>query len=393
MVSLLLPLIYLCFISLGLPDGLLGAAWPVMSPDYGVPVSYMGFLSVTIQLGTVVSSLISHRMIRRFGTGNVMVASVAMTALAMLGFSAAPGFWALWLWAIPYGLGGGAVDAALNNFVALHYPSRHMSWLHCMWGVGAAAGPSAMSIVLTRGMGWAPAYRLTAAAQGALAVMLLFSIPLWRKIRRQDGKKAASQKPPVTLRQAFSVKGAQHLMLMFLAFCGLEQTSGLWSASYLVLHVGITEEKAAFFAGIFFAAITAGRLLSGFLTYQVGDTDMIWGGIVTLAVGLAVMTFSRDVAGSVAGLILVGLGASPVFPCVLHAAPEYFGRENSQVIIGMLMAGGYLGGCFLPPLFGVLARWYSPGLLPIFLGILTGTMLVLFNRLQFLLTNPWISDD
>lgn len=253
MFPLLLIIIYLAFISLGLPDSLLGSAWPTMYREFSVPVSYAGGLSMIIAAGTIISSLQSDRLTRKFGTGKVTAASVLITAVALFGFSISHSYAALCLWAVPYGLGAGSVDASLNNYVALHYASRHMSWLHCMWGVGASLGPYIMGYALTGGQGWNMGYRYIAILQIALTAILIFSLPLWKNQDNSDTgqteKEAAAK--PLSLRQIFNIPGAKEIMITFFCYCALEQTTGLWASSYLVLRRGLSAETAAGFASLF----------------------------------------------------------------------------------------------------------------------------------------------
>ena len=379
MVSLLLGIIYLSFISLGLPDGLLGTAWPVMSPQFGVPLSYMGIISFTISVGTVISSLLSDRLTRRFGTGRVMAVSVATTALALLGFSRCSSFWMLWLWAVPYGLGGGAVDAALNNFVALNYASRHMSWLHCMWGVGASTGPYIMSFALTRNLGWPAGYRAVFWLQVVLTTVLILSLPLWKG--KQTGEEA-SDRPPMGLRAILRIPGAREILLAFFCFSAVEQTTGLWTCSYLVRYLGVAEETAAGLAGFFFLGITVGRAISGFATYRISDENMIRIGQSLVVLGVGIVLFSGSVTGAMAGILLIGFGSSPIYPCIIHSTPAHFGWENSQALIGVQMASAYAGSCCMPPLFGLAAQHLSLGLFPVFIGLLTAAMIFFSERVN-----------
>ena len=380
MFSILLPLIYLSFISLGLPDGLLGAAWPLMSPQMEVPLSSMGILSFTIAMGTVVSSLLSDRMTKRFGTGRVMALSVATTAAALAGFSISREFWQLWLWAIPYGLGGGAVDAALNNFVALHYASRHMSWLHCMWGVGASTGPYIMSYALSRGWNWPAGYRAVFLLQVILTGILVLSLLLWKKCSSPDAGEAVG--PPMGLREIFAIPGAKEILAAFFFFSALEQTTGLWTCSWLVHYLGLEESAAAGLAGFFFLGITFGRAVSGFLTIKICDSNMIRLGQGIVIAGVLIMIFAPDVRFSMAGVLLVGLGSSPIYPCIIHSTPEHFGRENSQALIGVQMASAYLGSSFMPPLFGLTSQAAGLGIFPYVLGAYTLLMLFFSERVN-----------
>ena len=367
MVHLLLAVIYLSFISLGLPDSLLGAAWPSMYGEFGVPVSYAGGISMIIAAGTVVSSLQSDRFTRRFGAGKVTAVSVAMTALALLGFSVSRSFWPLCLWAIPYGLGAGSVDAALNNYVALHYSSRHMSWLHCMWGLGASLGPYIIGCVLSGGGTWNRGYRCVSLMQMGLALILFLSLPLWRAPAAEAEER---QGRPLTLGEIFRIPGVKAVMLAFFCYCALEQTAMLWSGSYLALHKGLPAEDAAGYAGLFCAGIMVGRGLSGFLAAKLNDTQMIRLGQAVTALGIAAMLLPLGNVGVLAGLALTGLGCAPVYPCVIHSTPERFGADRSQAIIGVQMACAYVGTCFMPPLFGLMAAHIHVSLLPVFLLLL-----------------------
>ena len=380
MIHLLLAVIYLSFISLGLPDALLGAAWPSMYPLFGVPVSCAGIVSMIISMGTITSSLFSDRLTRALGPGKVTAISVGITAVALLGFSRCTAFWQLCLWAIPYGLGAGSVDASLNNYVALHYASRHMSWLHCMWGIGAAAGPYIMGYALTGGQGWDAGYRYIAFLQIALTAILLLSLPLWKK--RPDARDSSGgRSKALSLPQIFWIPGAKEVLITFFCYCALEQTAGLWASSYLVLFRRIPSDTAATYASLFYTGITVGRLISGFLTIKLSDVRMIRLGEGILALGIAALLIPGGKLLALAGLILVGLGCAPVYPCIIHSTPEHFGPENSQALIGVQMACAYTGSLLMPPVFGLIANHISAALLPAFLGLLLLLMAVMHERL------------
>lgn len=379
MAQLLLPVIYLAFISLGLPDSLLGSAWPNLYPAFGVPVSYAGIVSMIISCGTIVSSLCSDRLTRALGTGKVTALSVAMTAAALFGFSAASAFWMLCLWAIPYGLGAGSVDAALNNYVALHYESRHMSWLHCMWGVGTTIGPMVMGAALSGGLGWNSGYRYIALFQIALTAVLFCSLPLWHK--RPDAAPDGTAPKALTLPQVFALPGAKEVMLCFFCYCGLETTAGLWASSYLTLSKGVPADTAAAFAGLFYLGITVGRGFCGFVTLRFNDTQMIRLGQTVLAVGVAALLLPGPHALSLAGLVLVGLGCAPIYPSIIHSTPDHFGADRSQAVIGIQMASAYVGNLVMPPLFGLLANNVAPALFPVYLLALLILMIVMHEQL------------
>ena len=379
MVHLLLAVIYLAFISLGLPDSLLGAAWPMMYPRFSVPVSFAGVISMTIALGTVVSSLLSDRLTRRLGTGLVTAVSVGMTAAALLGFSFSGSFWMLLLWAIPYGLGAGGVDASLNNYVALHYASRHMSWLHCMWGVGASLGPFIMGYAISGGQGWPMGYRYIAFLQIGLMAILLLSLPLWKRRPGEAGEPGGGK--ALSLRQIVAVPGAKAVMITFFCYCAVEQTAGLWASSYLVLCKGVAEDTAARFASLFYLGITGGRAVSGFLTLKLRDEQMIRLGEGIILLGILAMLLPAGSVAALAGLVLIGLGCAPIYPCVIHSTPAHFGADRSQAVIGVQMASAYVGILLMPPLFGLVARHITVALLPGYLGIITLLMIGMHEAL------------
>ena len=393
MVQLLLAVIYIAFISLGLPDALLGSAWPVMYREFGVSVSYAGIISMIIAFGTVVSSLQSDRLTKKFGTGRVTAASVALTAFALFGFSLARSFYALVFLALPYGLGAGSVDASLNNYVALHYKSRHMSWLHCMWGVGAAIGPYVMGFALTHGNTWNAGYRAIALLQAGLTALLVFSLPLWKRNNtngadaRSSVSAAAgtseedSEKRPLSLKQIINLPGAKAVMLSFFCYSAVEQTSGLWAASYAVLQGGVSADIAARYASLVYLGITAGRALGGFLSMYLSDTHMVRLGEIVILAGTILLFLPFGNAYTLAGFALIGLGCAPVFPSLIHATPHHFDADKSQAVIGVQMASAYIGTCTLPPLFGFLADRFGISLLPVYVLLFCLLMIASHERL------------
>ena len=380
MFQILLAIIYLAFISLGLPDSMLGAAWPEMYVEFGVPLSCAGILSALIAAGTIVSSLQSDRLTLKLRTGKVTAISVAMTATALFGFSITHNFWLLCLWAIPYGLGGGSVDASLNNYVALHYKSRHMSWLHCMWGVGAATGPYIMGYALTSGRGWNNGYRIISLMQIVLTVILFLSLPLWKK-RSNIIEETGEKRKPMSLKDVLKIKGAREVLICFFCYCAIEQTAGLWASSYLSLYKGVPVETAASFGAMFFIGITAGRAISGFLTIKLTDIKMIRLGQALILVGIVIMFLPLNAYASLAGLIMIGLGCAPIYPCIIHSTPAHFGEDKSQAVIGVQMAFAYTGTLCMPPLFGVIANTITVALLPVYLIILLILMVIMHEAL------------
>ena len=383
MATLLLPIIYLAFISLGLPDSLLGSAWPVLHHELNVPVSYAGIISMIIAFSTVISSLNSDRLTKKFGAGLVTAVSVAITCLSLFGFSVSHRFWLLCLIAIPYGLGGGSVDAALNNYVALHYKSRHMSWLHCMWGVGAAGGPYLMGLALAHQNSWNMGYRYVGIFQVVLTAILFVSLPIWktRKNENQVSESAESKQPSkvLSLKEILSIKGAKPIMLCFFCYCAVEQTTGLWAASYLNIFKGIEAETASFFASLFYTGITVGRAINGFITMKFSDKALIRIGQGIIASGILMLLIPGSDILALAGFIIIGLGCAPIYPWVIHSTPATFGEDKSQAIVGVQMASAYIGTTFMPPLFGLISKYISISLLPLYLTVLLITMTFMYS--------------
>lgn len=383
MTSLLIVIIYLAFISLGLPDGLLGSAWPMMYGQFEVPVSYAGVISTIICVGTIISSLQSDRLTRKLGAGRVTAISVAVTAIALFGFASSHSFLAVCLWAIPYGLGAGCVDAALNNYVALHYESYHMSWLHCMWGLGATIGPYIMGWALSGGQTWNSGYQYVGVIQIVLTAILIFSLPLWKKrgVLNISGEETESEGKVLSLKEIIRISGAKEIMVAFFCYCGLEQTAGLWASSYLVLERGIDAQTAAHFASLFYLGITMGRGICGFITMKLNDKQMIRLGFGIIGFGIVILLLPLGETMALAGLVMVGLGCAPVYPCIIHSTPEHFGKENSQALIGVQMASAYVGSASLPPIFGWLANHVNSGLYPFYLAAILILMVTMHTKL------------
>ena len=399
MYSLLLAVIYLAFISLGLPDALLGSGWPTMYTQLQVPFSYAGIISMIISAGTIVSSFFSDRLTRKFGAGLVTAVSVLLTAGALFGFSVSDSFYLLCIMAIPYGLGAGAVDAALNNYVALHYSSRHMSWLHCFWGVGAAASPYIMGFCLGKGLGWSRGYFSVSMIQIVITAILFISLPLWKSRTDEkegeiepkgaeaeqiqtDQTKAASSKA-LSLREILRIKGAPYILITFFAYSAMETTTGLWASSYLVQYLLMEPEKAAKFASFFYLGITVGRFLCGFVADRMGDKALIRLGSGIAGAGILLVLIPFPVTTpALLGLVIIGFGCAPVYPAIIHSTPFYFGKENSQALIGIQMACAYVGSTFMPPLFGTLAARIGIWLYPVFLLVFEVLMVLTSEKLN-----------
>lgn len=380
MFQILLIIIYLSFIGLGLPDSLLGSAWPMMYREFSVPVSYVGIISMIIAIGTVVSSLQSDKLTKRFGTGVITAYSVAMTAIALFGFSISHSYLELCLWAIPYGLGAGSVDASLNNYVALHFANKHMNWLHCMWGVGASLGPYIMGYILSSGYSWNKGYLYISIIQFIITSVLLFSLPLW-KTKKNDKEKEERTQKPLSLKEIINIAGVKEIMITFFCYCAIEQTTGLWASTYLVLHENIANDIAASYASLFFIGITIGRLVSGFISIKLDDNKMIRLGQILVLIGIILIVLPLSSIVSLLGLIIIGLGCAPIYPSIIHSTPNNFGEDKSQAVIGVQMASAYVGTALMPPLFGLIANNINIALLPLFLLISLILMTVMHKRM------------
>ncbi len=381
--TLLLCIIYLSFVSLGLPDSLFGAAWPILQIQMDVPLSYAGLVTMTISGGTILASLCSDRLTYRFGADKVTACSVAATALALLGFSSATRFWMLLVWAVPLGLGAGAVDAALNNFVALHFSSRHMSWLHCFWGLGASVSPYIMGFFLSRELRWDRGYLTVGLIQLALSGVLFASLPLWKKASALETQEEA-RTAPKTLRQIAALPGICYVLFGFFAYCALEAVAFTWTSTYLVNVRALAPESAARFASLFYLGMTVSRFLAGFIADRLGDRKMIRLGFFVCFTGLLlVMLPVSSPLPCLVGLTVAGFGCGPVYPSIIHATPAVFGKENSQAVVGVQMASAYCGSTFMPPVFGWVAGAFGLRLFPfalVLFAVVGFTLTELLNR-------------
>lgn len=394
MFSLLLFIIYLSFISLGLPDAVLGAAWPIIHEEFGVPISFSGSIYMLISCCTILSSLKSESLRLRFRTGKITAFSVLLTAVAIFGFSISPSLSVMLFFAIPYGLGAGSVDAALNHYVAVHYSGRSMNWLHCMWGIGAALGPYILGFVLQRGESWRSGYLVLSMIQAALTIVLFLSLGLWGKEEKKE--KTEEKKTPMSFRQILSITGAKECLVSFFLYCAIEQTLGLWSGSFMVYSLKIEAKLAASFVALFYFGITFGRFLAGILAAKWQDEALILGGCGILFLGL-VLLFCSMVPGQevklfgmelrqilvICALLLSGLGCAPIYPAIIHSTPRNFGAENTSALIGKQMAAAYIGSMSFPPFFGVLAKIFGTGLFPFFSTVLFFGMLFMYRNLLY----------
>ena len=373
MYSFLLALIYLAFISLGLPDSLLGAGWPVMHTELGVSVSFMGIISMVISGGTIVSSRLSDKLTHKFGTRAVTLTSVLLTVAALFGFSFSGSFSMLIIFAVPYGLGAGAIDAALNNYVALHYKAKHMSWLHCFWGVGAIISPFIMSFAL-KNLNWNSGYRIVGFIQLAIALLLLVTLPVW-KINKTE---STADTKRVGLTAALKIKGVPFLLIGFFAYCAAEATAMYWASTYFTEVKGISGDRAASFAALFYIGITLGRFASGFITERLGDRRMILLGTGILACGIMILLIPvQSYMTAFAAFLVIGFGCAPIYPCIIHSTPANFGAENSGAIIGIQMASAYVGSTFIPPLFGLFGNAVGFSVMPVYLLAFFALMIIM----------------
>lgn len=381
MFSFILALTYICFISLGLPDSLLGAAWPVMQVQMGVPVSYAGIVSLVICLNTIISSLMSNFMIHKLGIGRIIAISVATTAVALFGFSVSDQYWMLLLWAIPYGLGAGSVDSVLNNYAALHFKSQHMSWLHCMWGVGASISPYIMSFALIRLDNWHSGYLIVSLIQIVLSFFIFLTVPQWKNAPSAAGEEEKIESKPLTIRQILAIPGAKVCFVTFFGYCALELTSSLWASSYLVQARGVSAEVASGCASLFYIGLTLGRAINGFLAMRFGDRFLIRLGLGIIFAGILLVFVPYHAMFAYVGFVIIGLGCAPVYPCIIHMTPDLFGKDKSQAIIGVQIAFAYTGFCVMPPLFGWIADNISIGLLPAYLMALLVLIIVMHEKM------------
>lgn len=394
MFSLLLLIIYLSFVSLGLPDAVLGAAWPIIHEEFGVPISFSGSIYMLISCCTILSSLKSESLRLRFGTGKITAFSVLLTAVAIFGFSISPSLFVMLFFAIPYGLGAGSVDAALNHYVAVHYSGRSMNWLHCMWGIGAALGPYILGFVLQRGESWRSGYLVLSMIQATLTIILFLSLGLWGKEEKKE--KTEEKKAPMSFRQILSITGAKECLVSFFLYCAIEQTLGLWSGSFMVYSLKIEAKLAASFVALFYFGITFGRFLAGILAAKWKDEALILGGCGILFLGLVLLFCSMVPSQEVklfgmelrqilviCALLLSGLGCAPIYPAIIHSTPRNFGAENTSALIGKQMAAAYIGSMSFPPFFGVLAKIFGTGLFPFFSTVLFFGMLFMYRNLLY----------
>ena len=376
---ILLILIYIAFISLGLPDSLLGSGWPAIHLELNIDNSYMGFVSMVISFGTIISSLLSSKLISRIGTRFVTLGSVFLTVIALFGFSFSKKFWMLIVFAIPYGLGAGAVDSALNSYVAVHYKAKHMSWLHCFWGAGTIISPFIMGYALTSSS-WQDGYRIVGFIQLGIALLLFVTLPVW-KVNKSEEEKQTKQ---VSTFSCLKIKGVIFVLIGFFAYCALEATAMQWASTYFVEVKGVDKERSAMLASLFYIGITFGRFISGFFIDKIGDKKAIIIGCSFLFLGIILLSLPINCFPlAISSFIILGFGCGPIYPCFIHSTPTNFGNENSSSIVGLEMTSAYIGTTFMSPLFGLLGNRFGFKIMPIYLIffalLMTGMMLLSFK--------------
>lgn len=385
MATLLLMIIYIAFISLGIPDSLFGTAWPAINQEFGLPVSAAGYVTFTISGCTIISSLVSAKVINKYGTGKVTAISVVMTAAALLGFSFSQNLAWLCLFAIPLGLGAGAVDAALNNYVALHYKSTHMNLLHCFYGIGVSLSPYLMSLALSEQNNWRGGYYTVFMIQGVIALIALFSLPIWKKAHQNMQESVEETSKTVSIAYLFRLSSARAVWLIFISSCAIEYTAGVWGSTFLVHTKGLSAESAAKYLTLYYVGMAAGRLLSGLLADKLTSWKLIHIGQIILVAAIVVLMLPLPTAVSAAALFLVGLGNAPIFPNLLHLTPKNFGKEISQSMMGAQMAASYVGIALMPPLFGLLAQTLGVNMFPYYLMVLFVVMILSMARMTAIL--------
>lgn len=382
MFQMLLVIIYLAFISLGLPDSLLGASWPSIYIELNVPISFAGIISIIIAFGTIVASLLNDKISRKISTGKITAFSVLLTAIALLGFSLSNNFILLCLFAIPYGLGAGSVDASLNNYVAIHYSSKHMSWLHCMWGIGTIIGPFIMSFALSYQNSWNNGFLYVSIIQLVLTIILFLTLPIWKnKDLSKQQLENNQNETSYSFLQILKKPGVIEILICFFCYCGIEQTTMLWAGSYLNLFNGLSKELSASLSSLFFIGITFGRFINGFLTMRFKDKQLIRLGQVLIVIGILFLFLPFKEVSSLIALIFIGLGCAPIYPSIIHSTPNNFGVNISKSLIGVQMASAYIGTLLIPPLFGMIAEYLNISLLPIYLIVLLILMIYTHEKM------------
>lgn len=375
MTLLLLIIIYIAFIGLGLPDSLFGTAWPSIYADFNLPISFGSFISVTVAVGTIISSLISAKLINKFGTDKISAFSTLLTAVALLGFSFSPNIWCMMLLSVPLGIGAGAIDVGLNNYVATHYSASQMSFLHCFYGIGVSVSPYVLSLVISEENGWRRGFRIAFLIQIIISLLMFISLPLWKKTNQQTEAAVQTETKVLSVKDTLKIPGVKAMCALFFLTCAIECSCSGWGSTYLVEHKGMSADKAAGVILLYFVGMAVGRFLSGVLTTKINCRTIIVAGMAALAVGIAMLFVPGDAVLSSIGLFMIGLGNGPLFPNYNYLAPENFGANVSQSVIGVQMTFAYAGIMLAPMLCGLLGQKLGMFIFPIYIVILFLVML------------------
>lgn len=384
MYSLLIAVIYLIFISLGLPDSLLGSGWPAMHAAFSVPSSYAGYVSMAISFMTIISALLCPIMIKRFHTKWIVIVSIFLTVMGLIGFSISTSYAMLFVFAVPYGMGAGAIDASVNHYVANNYSGSVMNFLHCFYGVGAVISPNIMAVALSKAS-WNEGYRWTAYIQIFILLICIISLPLWKKNESDSNKQ---EEEVAGIREALKRPGVVLTLIAFFAYCSGEATCFLWTSSYFAgVKEGLTDHLIASFGSLIFGGLMLGRLISGFVSNRLGDRMLIKIGIFVEVVGiLLVMIPVASFIPAAIGFVIIGTGMGPVYPAIQHMAPTNFGERYSAAVIGLQMASAYIGSTFMPMIFGNIQEKIGIGIMPFYLLIFAVLNIWMLERTYMVLT-------
>lgn len=384
MYSLLIAVIYLIFISLGLPDSLLGSGWPAMHAAFSVPSSYAGYVSMAISFMTIISALLSPIMIKRFHTKWIVIVSIFLTVMGLIGFSISTSYAMLFVFAVPYGMGAGAIDASVNHYVANNYSGSVMNFLHCFYGVGAVISPNIMAVALSKAS-WNEGYRWTAYIQIFILLICIISLPLWKKNESDSNKQ---EEEVAGIREALKRPGVVLTLIAFFAYCSGEATCFLWTSSYFAgVKEGLTDHLIASFGSLIFGGLMLGRLISGFVSNRLGDRMLIRIGIFVEVVGiLLVMIPVASFIPAAIGFVIIGTGMGPVYPAIQHMAPTNFGERYSAAVIGLQIASAYMGSTFMPMIFGNIQEKIGIGIMPFYLLIFAVLNIWMLERTYVVLT-------
>ena len=385
MATALLIIIYIAFIGLGIPDSLFGTAWPAIYSEFELPISFGSFVTIIISCGTVLSSVISSKIISRLGTNKVSAYSTLLTALALLGFSFAPNLWIMCFWAIILGVGAGAIDVALNNYVAIHYSATHMSFLHCFYGVGVSASPYILSLVIAGNFGWRGGYRIAFAIQLIITLLLFLSLPLWRKAHGGENESEENTHKDLSFGSVLKIPGVKMMCSLFIASCAIECTCGGWGSTFPVEYKHLPAEKAAQIIMIYYIGMTLGRFLSGVLAAKLHSWKIIKLGQIVLGLALLLLILPGGIYLCALGMFLIGLGNGPMFPNFNYLTPENFGSDISQSVIGIQMASAYIGIMVAPAVCGLLGQVFGMVIFPFYLILFYAIMIPVTVRIKTVL--------